>query len=493
MKTEGFHKGGKRDRQRPNPEAGEIADCIEAICDSFRCLNQGKRRDGRPVGRERVASDGSTGEADRGRGPVWGEKQDVYAVGVIIRGLLANQGSRDGAGFPKGWRKLADQCLADDPGDRPGFDELIDAMDEERETTPAPKRSQTRLLRFFPILVGAALIFLSAKALSDLFPGWTNRLIETGQALVMVEETEEPGAESGEVGPIGPALPRSALESAPIVSYHGPSTVPLIGQGLGQSMEWAALLHSMIDSSDRKEIRLPDFGAEDNLNYASLFPPEAELELPEIPEADRVYWLTPEKAAEAEERSFLLDVIGMEMIWIADLSCWVARTEVTHDQIVTILGDSPSRYQSPGRACDSVSWDQAMAFCRILTEMEGTRGTLPAGYVYTLPTEEQWNVYVGDAGRKHSIYGRGRSHGPMAPGTRPPNFWGLVDVRGNLWEWMRDDHTPGNPLKGKALRGGAFVTSGEMLMDRNARFYGARDVNYFQYGFRPVLALQTGD
>ena len=37
-----------------------------------------------------------------------------------------------------------------------------------------------------------------------------------------------------------------------------------------------------------------------------------------------------------------------------------------------------------------ISWNEAMDFCRKLTEQEQAKGRLPAGYEYTLPTEAQW-------------------------------------------------------------------------------------------------------
>lgn len=488
MKGEGCHEEEKR--FRPGPDS-EIEECIEAICDSFRCLNQGKRRDGRSLGLNEASTRQRGRQGDSDLGPVWGEKQDVYALGVVMKGLLGNPASNGGKHLPGEWDRLAEQCLASDPSDRPGFDELIDAMHRGRETTPARRKRRLYLIRIVPILAGTALIVFSALALNDLLPGWSDRFIRTEQAAVVIESSGIPETDIGQTGLISLSSPApSRQDSSPTGTNFQASSMPLIGQGVRQSIEFASLLYSVVDAPSKKEIRLPDFGTEDDLNYASLFHPDAELERPNTDGADRVYWQTPEKTAEAAERSFLLDSIGIEMIWIDDVSGWVARSEVTHDQFVAIFGDSPSRYQSPGRACDSVSWDQAMAFCRILTDMERKKGNLPEGYAYTLPTEEQWKVYVGDANREHSIYGRSRSHGPMAPGTRKANFWGLVDVRGNLWEWMLDDHTPGNPSRGKALRGGAFVTSGKMLMDRNARFYGARDINYFQYGFRPVLVME---
>lgn len=37
-----------------------------------------------------------------------------------------------------------------------------------------------------------------------------------------------------------------------------------------------------------------------------------------------------------------------------------------------------------------VSWDEAISFCRKLTERERSAGRLPVGYEYRLPTEAEW-------------------------------------------------------------------------------------------------------
>lgn len=42
------------------------------------------------------------------------------------------------------------------------------------------------------------------------------------------------------------------------------------------------------------------------------------------------------------------------------------------------------------RRWKTVSYDDALAFCRKLNERERAAGRLPEGYVYTLPTEAQW-------------------------------------------------------------------------------------------------------
>ena len=194
----------------------------------------------------------------------------------------------------------------------------------------------------------------------------------------------------------------------------------------------------------------------------------------------------PSSASIQKGQSFELKNIGMEMIWIKPLGIWVAKTEVTHRQYELGGGVGRSRFSGPKLAKDSVTWNQAMDFCEKLTEYERRKRRLPDGYHYTLPTEAQWKVYVGDANLDNAVYGRRNSEGPLEPGTRPPNNFGLYDVRGNLWEWMQDNY--GRSSYRKALRGGCYSSSAKLIMDTRGRYYGTRNNDYFLYGFRFVLA-----
>jgi formylglycine-generating enzyme required for sulfatase activity len=186
---------------------------------------------------------------------------------------------------------------------------------------------------------------------------------------------------------------------------------------------------------------------------------------------------------------------------------WLGRTEVTQSQWKTLMGtdvveqvrrqlaedklagrqqsrrDGVNRNVSDANelvyntADDApmywVSWEEAVAFCRRLTERERAEGRLPAGYEYRLPTEAEWeyaaraatttdryapeldqiawyggNISKSDAGKpvKNPV----GSAGPHSVATKRPNAWGLHDMLGNVWEWVGDWYS--NKLPGGSVR-----------------------------------------
>ena len=171
---------------------------------------------------------------------------------------------------------------------------------------------------------------------------------------------------------------------------------------------------------------------------------------------------------------------------------YMAKTPVTNAQyaaFVQATGHDPPRHwkggKPPGGKEDHpvvcVSWHDAVAYCRWLTEVTGKPYFLPSeaewekgargsdGRIY--PWGNQW-----DAERCNSREGGKGDTTPVGayPGGASP--YGLLDMAGNVWEWTRSVYKgyPYNPNDGReglvaegprVLRGGSWFFIGE----RNAR------------------------
>ena len=72
---------------------------------------------------------------------------------------------------------------------------------------------------------------------------------------------------------------------------------------------------------------------------------------------------------------------------------WVGKYEVTQAQYEAVMGSKPDAFDGSKHDTGDdlpiyyVSRDEALEFCKQLTEREKAAGRLPAGYGYSLPTE----------------------------------------------------------------------------------------------------------
>jgi formylglycine-generating enzyme required for sulfatase activity len=160
-----------------------------------------------------------------------------------------------------------------------------------------------------------------------------------------------------------------------------------------------------------------------------------------------------------------------------------------------------------------VTWNDAAAFCRWLSQQDGRP--------YRLPTEAEWEYAcragtttrwcMGDDPAELGQYAWVRDDAGSsthAVGDKKPNGFGLYDMHGNVWEWCLDrfgrypkspgvDIDPSGPTTGwvRILRGGA-CSYAQVDRTRSAmRLSRKPSYAYNKYGFRvcsPLAQAPTG-
>jgi formylglycine-generating enzyme required for sulfatase activity len=177
---------------------------------------------------------------------------------------------------------------------------------------------------------------------------------------------------------------------------------------------------------------------------------------------------------------------------------------------------APGFAQTDEHPVVGVTWWDAHKYVDWLGERTGQR--------YRLPSEAEWE-YACRAGTKAAFsFGdtigtdlanydgtfayNGGPYGEYRRGTTPvsqfaPNRWGLHDMHGNVWEWVRDvvhDSYAGAPLDGSAweqggdparriLRGGSWSNHPRYLRSALRNGFSAALANDI-VGFRVVRALE---
>jgi len=170
-----------------------------------------------------------------------------------------------------------------------------------------------------------------------------------------------------------------------------------------------------------------------------------------------------------------------------------------------LRGESGDLSQEDNEAVINISWYDAQAFCKWLSDKEGL--------TYRLPTEAEWeyacragttsNFYTGEyypkEYRKHQwlIRGTGDEDSDLTVGMFPANPWGLYDMHGNVEEWCNDWYGPytagaqKDPIgyasgNFKVTRGGSHSTYIYYLRSSNRMGEMPEDSSWL-IGFRVVL------
>lgn len=176
--------------------------------------------------------------------------------------------------------------------------------------------------------------------------------------------------------------------------------------------------------------------------------------------------------------------------------------EVRRSDWVRIMGGPPPAESERNLPIAGVTRDDAEEFARRLGAKTGDKER------FRLPTEAEWE-YACLAGAEPDA-SRVPSYDDLNPlawysspyeghpsmrltavrpvGGRAPNAWGLYDMLGNAWEWVRDDyqadaykhHALYNPVvktagKPFVIRGGSIQTNRRMVRCKTRSWLGAGD------------------
>jgi formylglycine-generating enzyme required for sulfatase activity/serine/threonine protein kinase len=209
---------------------------------------------------------------------------------------------------------------------------------------------------------------------------------------------------------------------------------------------------------------------------------------------------------------------------------YLGACPVTQEQYQRVTNINPSHFRVvPGHdtrqfPVENVTWEEALAFCRLLSDLPEEKGR---GRSYRLPTEAEWEYACrggGESGQPFAVgwslsslqanFDGRRPYGPgskgnflgrtSAAGSYPANGFGLFDMHGNVWEWVADWYDacayrkgprrdPEGPRTGseRVLRGGSWQNHGRLCRAacRDRAGPGYRSLNA---GFRVVLVVRGG-
>ena len=187
---------------------------------------------------------------------------------------------------------------------------------------------------------------------------------------------------------------------------------------------------------------------------------------------------------------------------------------MTQGEYLAVMGNKPSNFSNDlTRPVEEIRWEDAVAYCDVLTKRERTEGRIPKNCIYRLPTEAEWE-YASRAWTStrfsfgddpdyseldnYAWFAANSERETHSVGLKQPNPWGLFDMHGNVSEWC---HTFFGPYPGgsvldplgrmrgsyRSFRGGTWNYEGRHSRSA-ARNRDPDGENRGIIGFRVVLA-----
>ena len=190
----------------------------------------------------------------------------------------------------------------------------------------------------------------------------------------------------------------------------------------------------------------------------------------------------------------------MKMIKIPNKNYSIGETTVTQKQWREVMDTEPwkgEKYVMEGDDYPAVyvSWDDAVEFCKKLSDKEGK--------VYRLPTEVEWE-YACRAGTttayhfgndaadldKYAWFYKNTKSEIYAHrvAQKLPNKFNLYDMHGNVWELCYDGYD--EQQQDRVLRGGSWFDFSD-LCSACCRLYITPVDRYFNFGFRLASTIST--
>ena len=241
------------------------------------------------------------------------------------------------------------------------------------------------------------------------------------------------------------------------------------------------------------------------------------------------------KPAEAGASSNV-NTLGMKFVQIGDVD--FAEFLVTRKDFEGFANEkglkggawrTPGFEQQPDHPVVNVTWKEADAFCKWLTDRERKAGALTAGESYRLPTDLEWSRAVGlppengnspeerdlnvdgifpwglawpppsgagnyageETNSEVKLQGYRDDYQWTAPvGKFKPNAFGLYDMGGNVWQWTNDYFNESKERK--VLRGGSWYNGGvKPSLLASCRYHAKPDASNDTYGFRLVKTRES--